>query len=208
MSFSYEELNAAPAEDSFKNLIDVEVTTPNPELFYGPIDANPWPDNDIVDFSPIGLYLQRSPSMYGSDSSSSSSSSSSKSTAIVPCSWNDTGFTALFIAEMPEVRFDDHFEISPKQRVSRTPIDPKFIEVCEADTIRVVSAIGSNGVVKYARVEDGHVVLGLPFFARPSKVCVRLSGIRHGFRNMRFPDRTKNQFEHNERFINSAYPDE
>ena len=205
--FQYSQVNASASEESFGNLSGVETQIPNPDLVYGPLDVGPWPDNPIVDFSPMGLFIQRDAPMFGSDSSSSSSSSSSKSTAIVPCSWNETGYTALFIAEMPEVRFDDHVEISPTKRFSKTPIDFKFLEVCEPDSVKVISAIGDTGGVRYARVEGQEIILSLPLFMRPKKVFVRLSGIRRGFRNLRFPDRTENQFTHNEKFINSAYPD-
>ena len=39
------------------------------------------------------------------------------------------------------------------------------------------------------------------------QVVIRLTGIRKGFLGHRFPDRTSAQFEANERFIRSAYPD-
>ena len=219
--FQYSQVNAPPPEESFGNLTGVETQIPNPDLLYGPIEVGPWPDNPISDYPPIGLFLDdpafilsdesssSSSSSSGSPpSSSSSSSSSSKSTAIVPCSWNETGYAALFIAEMPEVRFDDHVEIFPTKRFSKTPLDKKFLEVCEPDTVRVISAIGDSGGVKYARIEGDEIILSLPLFMRPKRVCVRLSGVRKGFRNLRFPDRTENQFIHNEKFINSAYPDE
>jgi len=206
--FQYSQLNVSPSEETFGNLAGVEVQTPNPDLVYGPLEVGAWPDNPIEDFPPIGLYTEdQSPKYSAGSSSSSSSSSSSKSTAIVPCSWNETGYTALFIAEMPEVRFDDHVEISPTKRFSKTPIDFKFLEVCEPDSVKVISAIGDTGSVRYARVEGQEIILSLPLFMRPKKVFVRLSGIRRGFRNLRFPDRTENQFNHNEKFINSAYPD-
>jgi len=205
--FQYSQVNAPPPEEAFGNLTGVETQIPNPDLLYGPIEVGPWPDNPISDFSPIGLYLNDPAFIFSEESSSSSSSSSSKSTAIVPCSWNETGYTALFIAEMPEVRFDDHVEISPTKRFSKTPIDFKFLEVCEPDSVKVISAIGDTGSVRYARVEGQEIILSLPLFRRPKKVFVRLSGIRRGFRNLRFPDRTENQFTHNEKFINSAYPD-
>jgi len=208
VDFSYDDVNGEPPDETFGKLPDVPWDTPNPNLLYGPIASSPWSDTSIEDFQPIGLYRDNLfDEVISSSSSSSSQSSSSKSTAIVPCSWNEEGFTALFIAEMPEVRFDDFTEIHPKRRVSKTPIDPKFMEVCEPDTVRVISAVGDTAPVRYARIEEGCIVLGLPFLSRPSKVGVRLSGIRRGFRNLRFPDRTKNQFEHNEKFINSAYPD-
>ena len=216
--FQYSQVNAPSPEEAFGNLTGVETQIPNPDLLYGPIEVGPWPDNPIADYPPIGLFLDDPAFIFSDESSSSSSSSSgsppssssssSKSTAIVPCSWNETGYAALFIAEMPEVRFDDHVEIFPTKRFSKTPLDEKFLEVCEPETVRVISAIGDSGCVRYARVEGKEIILSLPLFMRPKRVCVRLSGIRKGFRNLRFPDRTENQFIHNEKFINSAYPDE
>ena len=214
ITFNYEDVNSRPGDESFGTLVSVESKVPNSNTVFGVIPSSPWPDNPIIDFQPNGLFIdnvfEQVPSGGGSSSGTGSAApgpSSSKSTAIVPCSWNEEGFTALFIAEMPEVRFDDHAEIFPKKRVSKTPIDPKFMEVCEPDSVRVISALGDTAPVRYARIEEGSIVLGLSMWKRPTKVCVRLSGIRRGFRNLRFPDRTKNQFEHNERFINSAYPD-
>lgn len=211
-TFNYEDVNSVPEDKSFGRLNDVNFEVPNPNITFGPIPSSPWPDNPIIDFQPTvdygdtAFFFEEEPSS-SSLSSAAPGSSSSKSTAIVPCSWNKEGYTALFIAEMPEVRFDDHMEIFPKKRVSKTPVDPKFMEVCEPDTVRVISALGDTAPVRYARIEEGSIVLGLSMWKRPTKVCVRLSGIRRGFRNLRFPDRTKNQFEHNEKFINSAYPD-
>lgn len=210
--FSYENLNPNAEFGRFSKLPSVEVDVIGTDYVFPNIPSNPWPDNPIEYFQPAELYtdnvIESVASSSSASASASASPSSSKSTAIVPCSWNEEGYTALFIAEMPEVRFDDYMEIFPKKRISKTPIDPKFMEVCEPDTVRVISAIGDVAPVKYARIEEGCVVLGTPFWKRPNRVGIRLSGIRRGFRNLRFPDRTKNQFEHNEKFINSAYPDE
>ena len=128
--FQYSQVNAPSPEEAFGNLTGVETQIPNPDLLYGPIEVGLQPDNPIADYPPIGLFLDDPAFIFSDESSSSSSSSgsppsssssSSKSTAIVPCSWNETGYVALFIAEMPEVRFDDHVEIFPTKRFSKTP---------------------------------------------------------------------------------------
>lgn len=137
----------------------------------------------------------------------SEGSESSKSTAIVPASWTGTGYAALFIAEMPDVRFDEVMTVRVRQEYECIPVDPRFLEVCEVETMAVVSACPSEPVVLGAVFVDDHVELK---FADPDPsveltVTIRLSAIRRGFLGDRFTPRTARQFEQNERFINSAY---
>lgn len=64
--FQYSQVNAEAPEESFGNLSGVETEIPNPDLVYGPLDVGPWPDNPIVDFAPMGLFIQkRSPNVWG-----------------------------------------------------------------------------------------------------------------------------------------------
>jgi hypothetical protein len=143
-------------------------------------------------------------------SGGSGGSGSDKSTAIVPASWSPSGYTALFIAECPEVRFDDVMAVTVPQRNTCIRIDQKFLEVCEPGTVLVCGCVPDIPVLVGATVQDGRVCLR---FAeeRPEqsvRLGIRLTGIRKGFRHHRFPNRTHKQFEANERFIRSAYPDE
>lgn len=140
-------------------------------------------------------------------SSSSGGSESSKSTAIVPASWTGTGYAALYIAEMPDVRFDEVMTVKVAQEYACVLVDPRYVEVCEGDTIEVVSVCCDEPVVCGAKYVDGVVELK---FADPDPrieltATIRLSAIRRGFKNVRFQPRTARQFEQNERFINSAY---
>lgn len=128
----------------------------------------------------------------------------------MPASWSETGFTALFITESPEVRFDDVIVKWVKQVDTCIEVDPRFVEVCERGSVEVFGCQSHRPTNIGAVVNGGKVHLR---FAEqdPSqehRVVLRLTGIRKGFAGMRFPDRTRNQFEHNERFIRSAYPDE
>lgn len=146
----------------------------------------------------------------GTGSGGSSSGGSNKSTAIVPAAWSPTGYTALFISEAPEVRFDDVIVATIPQADGAVPIDPRFIAVCEAGTLEVCGSSTDRPAVLAARVAGDHVRLE---FAdqRPDqelRVVLRLTGIRRGFAGHRFPDRSRAQFDANERFIRSAYPDE
>lgn len=140
--------------------------------------------------------------------SSDDDGGSDKSTAIVKSSWNEA-YTALFVAEMPEVRFDDVLIVEIPKGTSRkfvTPIDPKFVEVCQKGTIEAVGYTTYKPVSVGIKVSGSVLEIHLPFFNRPDRIVVRLSAIRKGFPNHRFPDRSKVQFEANERFIKSAYP--
>lgn len=154
------------------------------------------------------------PSGSGSESGSGSpppppseGSESSKSTAIVPASWTGTGYAALYIAEMPDVRFDEVMTVKVAQEYTCVLVDPRYVEVCEQDTIAVVSVCCDEPVVCGAKYVDGVVELK---FADPDPLIeltatIRLSAIRRGFKNIRFEPRTERQFEQNEAFINSAY---
>lgn len=138
----------------------------------------------------------------GSDSGISSAGSD-KSTAIVPASWAETGYTALFIMEAPEVRFEDVMTLKVDKTVQAFPIDFRFVSVCEPDSIVVCSAVSNHPAAVGASVEHGVIVLRTDMV--PAKVTLKLSGIRRGFAGHRFPLRTEKQFLENEAWINSAY---
>lgn len=154
--------------------------------------------------------MEGSSSSSGSPPSGSSEnppSGSDKSTAIVPASWSPGGYTALFTAEMPDVRFDDVMIETIRQQDTLIEMDPKFIEVCHRDTIEVISCLPSRPVLLGANVtEEGKIFVQ---FAEQRgeeiKLAIRVSGTRKGFRGKRFPDRTRQQFVDNENFLNSAY---
>ena len=88
------------------------------------------------------------------------------------------------------------------------PIDPKFLEVCEAESVQVCGCTPDVPVLIGAVVEGGKVRVRIEKADSNQivQVVIRLTGIRKGFRGLRFPDRTRAQFEANERFIRSAYP--
>ena len=153
----------------------------------------------------------------GSDSSSSSSSSSTstsdsgsdKSTAIVPMGWHDKGYGALFTMESNEVLFEfvmrDVPVVGPK---TVTRIDDRFLAVCESDSMTITGVAGDRAGSVGAVVEKNNVVLSAwPLsFLRPKKVTLKLTGVRKGFKHLDMPERSREQFIANEKFINSAYP--
>jgi hypothetical protein len=126
----------------------------------------------------------------------------------VPASWSQAGYTALFVEEAPEVRFDDIIIASVDSPETQLPIDPHFIEVCERGSLEVCGCVPDSPVLIGASVQGDQVRVRVgkqPVQVWPIRVVIRLTGIRRGFAGLRFPDRTKEQFESNERFIKSAY---
>ena len=144
-------------------------------------------------------------------SSSSSSSGSDKSTAIVPMDWHDKGYGALFTMESNEVLFEFVMrDVSLEGANTVARIDDRFLAVCEPDSMTVTGISGDRAGSVGAVVEKNNVILSAwPLsFLRPSKVTLKLTGTRKGFRGFDMPERSKEQFIANENFINSAYPRE
>ena len=144
-----------------------------------------------------------------SSSSSSSSSGSDKSTAIVPMGWHDKGYGALFTMESNEVLFEFVLRDVPVTgATTKVQIDDRFLAVCEPDSMVVTGIVGDKAGAVGAVVEEDEVILSawpLPCL-RPTKATLKLTGVRKGFRNLDMPERSKEQFTANEKFINSAYP--
>lgn len=145
-----------------------------------------------------------------SDSSSSvSDSGSDKSTAIVPMDWHEKGYGALFTMESNEVLFEFVMRDVPLEGAKTVArIDDRFLAVCEPDSMTITGISGDRAGPVGAVVEKNNVVLSawpIPFL-RPTKVTLKLTGIRKGFKHLDMPERSKEQFIANEKFINSAYP--
>jgi hypothetical protein len=137
-----------------------------------------------------------------------SESESDKSTAIVPAAWSPGGYTALFTLEAPDVRFDDVLTATVTGPDTWLSIDPKFLDVCEPGTVQVCGVVPDVPIAVGAAVVDDRVRVRLPRrkTTSPVQLVIRLTGIRRGFGGHRFPDRTREQFLANERFLQSAYP--
>lgn len=131
---------------------------------------------------------------------------SEKSTAIVPAYWTKGGYTALFCVEAPDVRFTDILRTGLSRRVTRLKLDPRYVAVCEPDSIEVVSVTPEQPMRVGARVEGGFVILTRSIWSGPCRATVYVSGIRKGFAGLRFPDRNQAEFKANERFLKSARP--
>jgi len=145
------------------------------------------------------------PSAPSSPASSVQSSARSKDTAIVEVDFNTTGYAALYVKEHPEVKFDDDYQFEVHGRVSRRRIDMRYLKVVEEDTVRVWASGDTGWAAAY--IEKGQVVITVSKFpwCRPKKVNILLTATRKDFRNIRFGERTKEQFDANNRFLASRY---
>jgi len=142
-------------------------------------------------------------------STSDSTSGSDKSTAIVPMDWHDKGYGALFTMESNEVLFEFVMRDVPLEGAKTVArIDDRFLAVCERDSMVVTGISGDKLGPVGAVIKGNEVILdALPVsFLRPNKVTLKLTGTRKGFKDFDMPERSKEQFIANERFINSAYP--
>ena len=139
-------------------------------------------------------------------SSSSSSKGSDKSTAIVSSSFTRDGFVALQVLEAPSVSFLDFVSFDLREKITMRQIDPQFMEVCEMESIAVAActpiwpeAIGAEVI--------GNVIVIKRAGEGKQRVTLTLVGIRKGFAGHRWKNRNRMQFDANEAFINSAYPE-
>lgn len=113
--------------------------------------------------------------------------------------------------ESPEVRFDDVVRADIEHRYADIDLDDRYVEVCEPGSLEVCGCVAQApiGVTAFITEVDGSMKIHVEFLGdidEPVRVVVRLTGVRKGFAEHRFPDRTAEQFEANERFIQSAYP--
>ena len=120
--------------------------------------------------------------------------------AIVPCQGEHV---ALFCVESPDVRFEDVVRVPITGAVTILSIDPMFIEVCEPDSIDVISIASPVPALVGAVVERDQLVVRISGDLPPF-VIVTLSGIRAGDKGLRFPRKTRNQMLRNNAFLSTA----
>jgi uncharacterized membrane protein YgcG len=138
----------------------------------------------------------------GGGGSSAASESEKSSNAIVEAPWTEGKFVALATLESNQVLFEfivrDIKLAGPKTRVK---IDPRFVYVCEPNSLCVAAApCGDAPFAVGAKVEKGVLTLTALTRAdrRPKFVNVRLTGIRKGFQNWDMPSRTAKQKKQSE----------
>jgi len=133
----------------------------------------------------------------GSSSGLGSSESEKSSNAIVAAPWAKGKHVALATIESNQVLFEFVVrDIALRGRTTMVRIDPRFLYVCEPDSICVASApCGDEPYPVGVSVKGGLLVLNA--YARkdrrPKCVNVRLTGIRKGFGEWDMPSRTAKQ---------------
>jgi len=109
--------------------------------------------------------------------------------------------------ESPGVEFTDQIIATIPQRDIDIDIDPRFLEVCERGTVECTGTQPNRPVMVGAEVRGPVVKLRFENQTDEElRLVIGVRGTRRGFRGMRFPNRTREQFVANERFLKSAYP--
>lgn len=128
--------------------------------------------------------------------------------AIIPTS---KGYRELACIEAPEVLFFDTMIVDYNGVINSFVLDPMFVEVCEPGSIHILSVVPSEPVLLGAEMTgDNKFILKSQMEGMMTvnvRVRVMLSGVRRGFANRRFIERTKTEFEKNEKFWNGAWKD-
>ena len=138
--------------------------------------------------------------------SSGSSSGSSKDTAIVPTKYHKSGYGAFYVEEAPDVRFNmvesrvlDGFE-------TKMPLNPIFIEACVTGSIKVVGHSCDEICLLAFKIYEDMIVIRADRNAEGYEVNMRLSGIRHGYKDTFFEAKDFEEFQANEKFLALSEP--
>ncbi len=113
---------------------------------------------------------------------------------------------------MPESRFEDIVEVTiPYQDLAATvSLDPDYLATCESGSIRIVSVVTNYPAVVGAEIlykDDGicDIIVTLDtFYSSSIQVTMKVSGIRKGFRDNRFPTFSQEEMESNNAFWSSS----
>ena len=90
----------------------------------------------------------------------------------------------------------DHWDVT---------IDPIFIQTCEVDSVVVSSVVPSKPCLLGAIVEGDKIILTANAeITDDIKVTIRVSGVRKGRKDTRFPVFTKEQMKANNAFWSSS----
>ena len=82
--------------------------------------------------------------------------------------------------EAPEVRFEEIITLHNPGLVSMHNLDKRFLEICEPDSIVVVSAVASHPVMIGARIKEDKLVVqytGVKCEVLTKQACPQLKGL-------------------------------
>ena len=126
--------------------------------------------------------------------------------AIVPVGEDYLG---LFCTEMPESRFEDIVEVTIPAYAydAQISLDPSYLATCEEESVKIVSVVTSRPVLVGAEINWSDcaimVTLGTSL-AEELRVTMKVSGIRKGFRDNRFPRFSQEEMKANNAFWSSS----
>ena len=176
-------------------------TGPSGEM--GP-QGPPGPAGPMGSYGPMGppgpQGLQGPPGSYGPMGPQGPQGPPGDKMAIVP---SRDQFVALFCVESPQVRFEDVVRIPISTADTTHVVDKTFVDVCEPGSLEVVGVssptpalVGVDAIDNLLRVKVSGDL--------PSHVTVKISGIRAGRAEVRFPMRTEEQMHKNNNFWDQA----
>ncbi len=126
--------------------------------------------------------------------------------AIMPCGKENVG---LFCSEMPTPHFMDYVEVTlpPGHVKANVPIDEKFLQVCEPDSVICTAYTTDLPIPVGTTVKSGYLRVRrrVEDCSDAVTVVVTLSGVRHGQQGLRFPKFSTEQMERNNAFWSNAY---
>jgi hypothetical protein len=120
-------------------------------------------------------------------------------------------YVELVCVEMPEVRFDDVIVLKAGNQGSSghivsKPIDDYYLQVCEPDTIKPISATASSPVKIGSYIKNNKIfveIIGEDIKNKEIEIVVKLSGLRRGTYGRKFAKHTKEEMEKNSKFWDS-----
>jgi hypothetical protein len=112
-------------------------------------------------------------------------------------------FIGLFCVEAPQVRFEDVLRISITERETVHPLPREFVDICDLNSLSVIGATSPTPAMIGAEIDDN--VLRLHIEGKlPEYVVVKISGLRAGHGQLRFPRYSEVQKQKNDAFWRQA----
>ena len=107
-------------------------------------------------------------------------------------------YRALYCVESPNVKFKDVIDFRARGGETDFVLDPIFVNVCEPESISVVSIVSDNAEWISANVVENRILVSRSM-KENEHVCVVVEGTRKGFSGVRFSKKTQKQAEDNDK---------
>lgn len=120
--------------------------------------------------------------------------------AIVP--WRNE-FLGLFCVEAPQVRFEDVLQVTITGPETVYALAREFVDICELNSLSVVGLTAPIPVMLGAEIDDNLLRVRVAG-ELPDYVIVKVSGLRAGHSELRFPRYSETQMKKNDAFWRQA----